>query len=985
MPGLPHIGVLGPAPNEALETNPVDVDDSDLLQTETLSDSGENELDWNFVPNKMKYQITVKPTEKRDSKTIVDFYIRLDEGCDEDVGTEPIKLGRAERFTLSEDELKKVFRHYTISINITQDNSFECDLFVDGLERSIPEEDIALSNTFAEIRIHDTSNPFLIYEKGKPVLVKEKYKIKIIKKIKGSDESKTIFVEVTNNSRKTKPSRLPQIRQDESVDTALERIKNESRRGSDQEASYWDDWEPRMFVEKGSANNASGNRYGYLMEFQITEKVSSFAYPITPKDTAKITNAVFDDSDLCCSDGRHEGNLVFRDHASFREQVNKMKLSGTPKEICQGLGICDEIGEMLQDDLKYSNLYRFQRDSISKILDAACSDEKNTVMISARTAGGKTESFAIPILNECIRNDKPGIKAMICYPTKALANDQASRFIALIYHLNKRVSKKITIGILHGDIPKNIDDSAGKTYSGLPFECPKCKQGLLRPQSPEKVVCDNFECKEELDFVWAHSRTQTYARPPDILITNPDTLIWRLMLEPEHHSIFGREVLACQDCGMTYAVTGRKNSCNANGGCNGKNIQKILPAPPSFLVFDEIHLFKGSFGINTSYLLTRIESIIKHYAKVFHYKENHRITRIGSTATISNPIEFVKKFFNVDEGKYWTIPEDQGKIENYYEMGKSDDSFSRHHVYLMPYAYTSDSTIGLTIQYLEALAKNGKPPTRLAEKLVGQGRYLQILTFVNSIKASNSLISQTRRTVSAELPDMQIDGHTTDFDKSQRSDVEKKFNMQDLHVVFATSTLEVGVDFRNVHCVLINGFPYSFNDYLQRIGRGGRRGDSLIVTVCQNWKPVDHYYYSHGRSALSDQHKNIEPIPITRNNSEAIKRHVYGACLDYIVMNKDAKYDTANVTTLENISKDREEINASVLSSCGIPKNLENNALLHLDEFVYQIERLAQTTKIERKPKALYSRFLADINPQHNLTSLRSTDPDVTVEVFWNQ
>ena len=863
MPGLPHIGVLGPAPNEASETNLVDVDDSDLFQTETLSDNGEDELDWHFVPNKMKYQITVKPTEQRDSRTIVDFYIRLDEGCDEDVGAEPIKLGRAKRFTLSEDELKKVFRHYTISINATH-NNFECTLFVDGLEKTIPKNNIVLSNNFAEIRIHDTGNPFLIYEKSRPVLVKEKYEIKILKKVEVGSESKTIFVEVFNNSKKTKLSRLPHIKQGESIDTALERLKNESKRGSDQEADYWKDWAPHLFVEKSSGNNPSGNRYGHLMELQITERVSSFTYPITLKDTAKITNAVFDDSDLCCGDGRYEGNLIFRDHASFREQVNKMKLAGNPKEICQGLGIHNEIGAMLQDDLKYSNLYKFQKDSISKILDAVNSDEKNTVMISARTAGGKTESFAIPILNECIRNNKLGIKAMICYPTKALANDQASRFIALIYHLNKRINKKITMGILHGDIPKNVGDSAGKIYSGLPFECPKCEKGLLNPQKPEKVVCDNPECKEELDFVWAHSRAQNYAKPPDILITNPDTLIWRLMLEPEHHSIFGREVLACQDCGMTYAVTGRKNSCNARDGCNGKNIKKILPTPPSFLVFDEIHLFKGSFGINTSYLLTRIESVIKHYAKVFHSEENHKITRIGSTATISNSMEFVKKFFNVNENKYWIIPEDQDKLDDYYEIEESDDSFSRHHVYLMPYAYTSDSTVGMTIQYIEALAKNGKPPTRLAEKLAGQDRYLQILTFVNSIKASNSLISQTRRMISTELPDMQVDGHTTDFDKSQRSDVEKKFNRQELHVVFATSTLEVGVDFRNVHCVLINGFPYSFNDYLQRIGRGGRRGDSLIVTVCQNWKPVDHYYYSHGRSALRDQHKNIEPIPITR-------------------------------------------------------------------------------------------------------------------------
>ena len=96
-----------------------------------------------------------------------------------------------------------------------------------------------------------------------------------------------------------------------------------------------------------------------------------------------------------------------------------------------------------------------------------------------------------------------------------------------------------------------------------------------------------------------------------------------------------------------------------------------------------------------------------------------------------------------------------------------------------------------------------------------------------------------------------VDGHTTDFGRTQRADVERKFNRKELNVIYATSTLEVGVDFETVNMVVIYGFPYSFNEYVQRIGRGGRGEDTLVLTVCHNWKPIDHYYYVDAKKKIS--------------------------------------------------------------------------------------------------------------------------------------
>lgn len=989
MPVLPHIGVLGPEPEDDEFIDSIDDEHADSIG-QTISNNIEDyDIDWNFVPNKLKYQLTTKPTSKEITETKVDFYIRIKDGCDADLGNELLEQGRPSRYILSPNDILKVFKHFEIFIYTQKEIPYSvCKLFIDGIEKEIQSSDYKFNNNRTDITIRSESEPFLAYERGNPKIIRQTYKILITKEVESTNDGhQVIKVSVINKSKKTTNSTLPRIAKGESEEECRKKYKNLAMKKSKDLGNddLWDKWFPNLYKVEGASNNPEGNRYGYLMELYVSEKIASSEYPIDQKDMAQIINCVFDDKDLKNINGIFEGEIIFQDHTFFMEEVPKMVSGASPLITLKRLEMNEHLALTLKNDMKYESLYKFQEDAIEKIMGTRKSN-KNTVLISARTAGGKTEAFLLPIINFCINTNELGVKGIIFYPTKALANDQASRFIKILYHLNKRIEKKITMGILHGDIPTKTDSEKFDLTDreGLPFECPRCDIGLLRPVDSEILLCD--KCKEEIDFVWAHSRSQTYAHPPDILITNPDILIWDLMLRPAHHSIFGRPIIICKNCGMTYSNNEGKIKCGSKDGCGSKDLEKITPTSPSFLVFDEIHLFKGSFGSNCSYFLSRIEKTIKHYASKYHKNDTHRITKIGSTATISNEKEFIEKFFNVGKNDYWIIPNDKEKLNEYYLLGESDRSFKRYHVFVMPYAFTSDSTIGMAIQYIQSLAKHGKPPTRMEPLTKKYDEYLQILTFVNSIKASNSLISQTRRTVAGQLPDLQIDGHTTDFDKSQRSKVERKFNLHDLHVVFATSTLEVGVDFRSVHCVLINGFPYSFNDYIQRIGRGGRKNDSLIITVCQNWKPVDHYYYYHGKNILKNPHLNIEPVPITRENSEVIKKHIQGALLDYITRNTDdSEYNLDDVTTFKVLDNHRNIINEEVLDACGI-RGTPEEPIDYLGEFIHILTDMAKNTIHGGRAKLFYpSRFSEEINPKYNLTKLRSTEPEVMVEVFWNK
>lgn len=993
MAGLPHIGLLGTKPihtgshtvNEINNINdePAAIEEDEFTVQSGSEDADPNFLDWKFVPNKFVYHLSPMPVGTEPFVTEISFYIRLNEGCDGDTGH---NLGdRPEEYILTNDSLMGVFRHYLIKIsNDPVFSSPNVSVTVDGKLINIPSERLNVTTTFefqtVELNLNDESNVFLTYVQGEMQLTKQRYQIKVKKEIRKEQSGKfSINVEIRNHSPRTQRSIIPELVNDVTTDRILNENETiEKLKSNLDKDPLFQEYKPIFFKTPGVTNNPEGNRYGYLMEFEASENFNSSVKPYDQKDAALTVNAVMDDSLLFNNFGNYSGKLVFRDHAVFQEDVPVMSPGISSTELYQ-IQIDNDLVHVLSDDMKFEHLYKFQDVSIRKLLNGFRSEKKNmTFLLSARTAGGKTEAFLIPITQSCLEDDNLGVKALIFYPTKALANDQTNRYIEILFHLNKRIDtkrRKITLGLLHGDISRKEPEEGSLDEWDLPLACPNCKEGTLKATG-NSLICD--KCGEELDFVKVSNRQLVYSNPPDILITNPDTLVWDLMLRPQNHSIFGRPVTICKKCGWSYVPKGIKRVCE-NEQCKSRTLEEIHPTPPRIIVFDEVHMFRGTFGINCSYFVSRLEGLIRKYSQEYHNVAYPKLTKIGSSATISNSESFAKDFFNCAIEELTLIPANDVERDSFYLRGRDED-VRRHHVYIMPYAYNTDSTVGRAIHYLEMRSYLGTPPTRLHEMCPPWNDFLQTMCFVNSIRTSNNLISLTSRTVSEDLPDLQVNGHTTDFDKKQRANMERKFNRQDLHVIFATQTLEVGIDFRRVDVVMINGFPFSFNDYLQRIGRGGRKRDSLIVTVCQNWKPIDHYYYSNAKEALKNQTLHMEPIPITRNNLEGVKKHARGAVLDFLMSTIEASEYVEDIRRLASIDTIQDTMIRYCIDSLRPNEAFKEEVESTIVDFIKEIKNMASN---EINIKTLFSKFKENINERFQLTSLRSTDREVLVEVMW--
>ncbi|MCZ2155718.1 MAG: DEAD/DEAH box helicase [Bryobacterales bacterium] len=137
-------------------------------------------------------------------------------------------------------------------------------------------------------------------------------------------------------------------------------------------------------------------------------------------------------------------------------------------------------------------LFEHQRVAIERILSGA-----NTI-ISSGTGSGKTEAFFLPILNYCLQNPGPGIRALILYPMNALANDQYDRFAKYL------AGTGVTFARYTGDTPEDEQEAERNGKE-------------LRPDG----LCD--------EAIWYRKEIRKQGGLPNILMTNYSMLEYLLL------------------------------------------------------------------------------------------------------------------------------------------------------------------------------------------------------------------------------------------------------------------------------------------------------------------------------------------------------------------------------------------------------------------------------------------------------------------------
>jgi len=683
---------------------------------------------------------------------------------------------------------------------------------------------------------------------------------------------------------------------------------------------------------------------GYFFEVEgIVSRIDGFRQHWRPTARGVVgmhtINSVYDTAN---------GGVLFRDYAVDREAVPSVMKSASVtadflttaiKEYVQLNAlpsstvdtVSDALTGALRDNMQIGNLYVFQEESTRKILNSIGSGK--AVIIAARTAGGKTLAFLIPIATYCfidkLGDGKPGVKALLFYPTKALCHDQADTILRLLWfgnlHLkNNGISQIVSMGILHGNTYSDFDIKREMKERGVPelqkelrYKCPDCGSRLVINFKTEQadasksgeaededewgtpgqvlrweVSCsgrENKQCSlhkgspqespeliEFLNRMLRPTRTTIYSSPPEILIATPDMMSYRLFASPNQHAIFGRSILRCNNCDVPFAQLS-KRACSQ---CHSKLSATLNFSYPQIVVFDEAHQLRGSFGSQVSFVISRLVKAVKDINGL----EKYQPLFIFSSATFNQPEKFVERFL----GKHLTIERinaEYAKIRAGTVEAEAN-GYVRSHLFLMAKGYTPNACLTKVVQQaFKYFVQNKK-------------RYPNVLIFANQLSMTSELINEINTSLSDFLNEEKlvvnimprVDGHSTDW-AQERADVEDRFSKGEIDVLVATRGLEVGVDFDRIDALIMYGAPFYVSDYLQRIGRAARNHSALAVSLHLE-KPIDFFFLRNFRLisdlAIRDEALAAEGSSITRDNPVIYKRTVARAVFDYLCTRSDA-------------------------------------------------------------------------------------------------
>ncbi|MHA1505933.1 MAG: DEAD/DEAH box helicase [Candidatus Asgardarchaeia archaeon] len=247
-------------------------------------------------------------------------------------------------------------------------------------------------------------------------------------------------------------------------------------------------------------------------------------------------------------------------------------------------------------------------------------------------------------------------------------------------------------------------------------------------------------------------REEILSNPPDVIITNPDMIHVHLMLRDRF----------------------------------AKSLSNVR-----YVVLDELHQYKGSFGTNVHFIIRRLERKIG------------RIQLVGASATIGNPKEFGKLLFG----------RDVSVVE--CKEGKRGDL----HFFILYPEYSMYSMIG-----------------KIARALYEDG--FKTLIFANAHKTAEILCILLKRSR------LKCAVHRAGLLSSMRRKIENAFKRGDLKLLISTPTLELGIDIGDLNGVI--SVLVDYTRLVQRVGRVGRKGqESVAILFLKNEDTISNYYRNH--------------------------------------------------------------------------------------------------------------------------------------------
>jgi len=251
-----------------------------------------------------------------------------------------------------------------------------------------------------------------------------------------------------------------------------------------------------------------------------------------------------------------------------------------------------------------------------------------------------------------------------------------------------------------------------------------------------------------------------------------------------------------------------------------------------YVVIDEIHAYRGTFGSHVACVLRRLRRLCRHYGC--------DPTFITCSATIANPRELAARLIGTSESGVHLIDDDGSPAGKKWFV-----------LWNPPFVDSSN---------LERRSANAEAQY-LMRRLIEDSA--AAICFAKARAVAELIYKYLHDDLARKHPDLaeKVRPYRGGYLAHQRRDIERALFTGQLLGVCSTNALELGIDVGSLDAAVIVGFPGTFCSIYQQAGRAGRaKEESLALFVAYN-DPIDQYFLRHPDYFLtqSAEHAAIDP------------------------------------------------------------------------------------------------------------------------------
>jgi DEAD/DEAH box helicase domain-containing protein len=273
-----------------------------------------------------------------------------------------------------------------------------------------------------------------------------------------------------------------------------------------------------------------------------------------------------------------------------------------------------------------------------------------------------------------------------------------------------------------------------------------------------------------------------------------------------------------------------------------------------FVVIDELHTYRGIFGIHFAWVVRRLRRICRLYGSEPIF--------ICTSATLGNPEEALRNLIGLP---FHIVGEDA-----------SPSPAKTLAIWNPPYL---DLEAGIR-------AKASTEAVRWVVRLMDEG--IRTIVFVKSRAMAELLLRFTREQLAREWLDAlksKVVSYRAGYLPEERREIERKLFSGELFAVIATSALELGIDVGELDAALLVGYPGTIASTWQRAGRAGRQKEGLVILI-PTANPVDQHIAQHPDFLL----QGAEPIAVSPRNPYIAAAHLMCAAYELPLSDDDRPF-----------------------------------------------------------------------------------------------